>query len=102
MIISASLETELWTSWASMLRVYAAAYGLNNHHHAVVEVGAEEILFRVDSRWIRFTRTTQTSSDGSSQSFVLNEDGTVRLGQFTDEMDLAAEQVARVLFTSAS
>ena len=81
-----------------MLRVYAAAYGLNNHHHAVVEIGAAEILLRIDTRWVRFTRTTQTTSEGHTQSFALNEDGTVTLGPLTDEMDMAAEQVARILF----
>ena len=81
-----------------MLRVYAAAYGLNNHHHAVVEIGAEEILLRVDTRWVRFSRTTQTTSEGATQPFALNEDGTVTLGPMTDEMDMAAEQVARTLF----
>ncbi len=83
-----------------MLRVYAAAYGLNNHHHAVVEVGAEEILLRVDTRWVRFTRTTQTTSEGATQPFTLKEDGSVTLGPQTDEMDMAAEQVARELFTA--
>ncbi len=94
------LQTELWTSWASMLRVYAAAHGLSNHHHAVVEIGAEEILLRVDTRWLRFTRTTQTSSEGVTQPFTLNENGTVTLGSLTDEMDMAAEQATRGLFTS--
>ena len=95
------LQTELWTSWASMLRVYAAAHGLNNHHHAVVEIGAEEILLRVDTRWIRFTHTTQTTSEGASQPFALNEDGTVTLGPLIDEMDMAAEQATRTLFNPA-
>ncbi len=63
----ARLRIELWTSWASMLRVYAAAHGLTATRHAVVEVGAEEILLRVDHRWLRFT-TKQTSSDGTHQS----------------------------------
>ena len=85
-----------------MLRVYAAAHGLNNHHHAVVEVGAEEILLRVDTRWVRFSRTTQTTSEGTTQPFSLNEDGSVTLGPQTDEMDMAAEQVARELFTQPS
>ncbi len=92
------LQTELWTSWASMLRVYAAAHGLNAHQHAVVEIGADEILLRVDTRWLRFTHTLQTTSEGQTQSFALNEDGTVTLGPSTDEMDMAAEQATRSLF----
>ena len=95
------LQTELWTSWASMLRVYAAAHGLNNHYHAVVEIGSEEILLRVDTRWLRFTHTNQTSSEGTTQPFTLNEDGTVTLGAVTDEMDMAAEQATRALFSQA-
>ena len=81
-----------------MLRVYAAAHGLTSPQHAVVEVGSEEIILRVDTRWTRFTHHQQHSSDGSQQPFALNEDGTVTLGPTTDEMDLAAESVARAMF----
>ena len=81
-----------------MLRVYAAAHGLTSPQHAVVEVGSEEIILRVDTRWTRFTHHQQRSSDGSQRLFALNEDGTVTLGPTTDEMDLAAESVARAMF----
>ena len=79
-----------------MLRVYAAAHSLSSPHHAVVEISAEEILLRLDTRWLRFTPTTQTTSSGQTQPFALNEDGTVTLGPQTEEMDLAAEQVTRL------
>jgi hypothetical protein len=95
--LNASLETELWTSWASMLRVYAAAHGLTSPHHAVVEVGAEEIVLRVDARWVRFTRDTMTSSAGDSQPFAFTVEGSVRMGDAIEEMDMAAEAVARGL-----
>ncbi len=81
-----------------MLRVYAAAHGLASPHHAVVEVGAEEILLRVDSRWTRFTHTHQESPDAPPEPFALNEDGSVTIGDATDEMDMAAERVAREMF----
>jgi hypothetical protein len=86
---------ELWTSWASMLRVYAAAHGLTSEHHAVVEVGAEEIVLRVDTRWVRFTRDRRSGSDGVTAPFELGVDGRVQIGNKTEEMDMAAEEVAR-------
>lgn len=95
--MTSTLQVELWTSWASMLRVYAAAHGLTGRHHAVVEVGAEEILLRVDNRWLRFTHTQQNSSDGSESPFTFNEDGSVTLGDEVEEMDMAAERVTRTL-----
>jgi hypothetical protein len=89
------LRTELWTSWASLLRSYAAAHGLNSRHHAVVEVGAEEITLRVASRWLRFTHETLQDSEGRHSSFNMQEDGTVKLNGIAEEMDLAAERLAR-------
>ncbi len=93
--MTGSLQVELWTSWASMLRVYAAAHGLTSTHHAVVEVGAEEIVLRVDQRWTRFTRDAMQTSDGTSLPFCMEEDGRIRIGNEWDEMDMAAERVAR-------
>ena len=84
-----------------MLRVYAAAHGLTSPHHAVVEIGAEEILLRVDTHWLRFTRTTSTTSEDTTQPFTLNEDGTVTLGPVTEDLDLAAEAAVRTLFQPA-
>jgi hypothetical protein len=89
------LRTELWTSWASLLRSYAAAHGLNSRHHAVVEVGADEITLRVGSRWLRFSHDTLEDSEGHSSTFNLEEDGTVKLNGIAEEMDLAAERLAR-------
>ena len=89
------LRTELWTSWASLLRSYAAAHGLNSRHHAVVEVGAAEITLRVGSRWVRFTHEMLEDSEGRHSSFNMQEDGTVRLNGVAEEMDLAAERLAR-------
>jgi hypothetical protein len=78
-----------------MLRVYSAAHGLASEHHAVVEVGADEIVLRVDTRWARFTRDEMTTSKGLSVGFAMQEDGQIRIGDVTEEMDMAAEEVAR-------
>jgi len=79
-----------------MLRVYAAAHGLASEHHAVVEVGAGEIVLRVNAtRWVRFTRDAMTTSVGESRVFALEVDGSVRIGDAVEEMDMAAEGVAR-------
>ena len=99
-MLDARLRAELWTSWASLLRSYAAAHGLNSRHHAVVEVGADEITFRVASRWLRFTHDLLQDSDGNQSAFSLQEDGTVKLNGIAEEMDLAAEKLAREMMHS--
>ncbi|MDE1175417.1 MAG: transcriptional regulator [Edaphobacter sp.] len=100
MITSHQLHTELWTSWASLLRSYSAAHGLNSRHHAVVEVGADEIMLRVANRWLRVTHGILEDSVGNRSSFSLEEDGTVKLNGITEEMDLAAERLAREIMHS--
>ena len=95
------LHTELWTSWASCLRSYAAVHGMSSTHHAVVEVSAEAILLRVDTRWLRFTHTSAETSEGVHTPFALMEDGTVEMDGVTEEMDLSAERVARTLLHGA-
>jgi len=94
------LRTELWTSWASLLRSYAAAHGLNSRHHAVVEVGADEITLRVAGKWLRFTHDTIQDSEGKQSDFSLQEDGTVKLNGVAEEMDLVAELLAREMMQS--
>jgi hypothetical protein len=90
------LHTELWTSWASLLRSYAAAHGLNSTHHAVVEVSANEIILRVNDRWLRFTPSDLQHSAKDSIPFTLTEDGNVVIDNApAEEMDLAAERLAR-------
>ena len=93
--IDSRLQTELWTSWASLLRSYAAAHGLNATQHAVVEVSADEITLRVGSRWLRFTPNEVTASNHPPLAFQLNENGTATVGSKQQEMDLAAEHFAR-------
>ena len=84
-----------------MLRVYAAAHGLTSPYHAVVEVGAEEIILRVDTRWARFSHDAKTTSEGASVPFSMQVDGRIRIGDVIEEMDMAAEEVARGMLTSA-
>lgn len=92
------VQAELWTSWAAVLRSYASLHGLNAPQHAVVEVSAEEITLRVGSRWIRFTPEQLVDSRRGTMEFRLNENGTVsRSGHTDEEMDLAAEEIAREL-----
>jgi hypothetical protein len=102
--IDQRLHTELWTSWASLLRSYAAAHGLNATQHAVVEVSSHEITLRVGSEWLRFTPAEMQQSDPqpgdqAAQPFALHEDGTVAIsGSAAEEMDLAAERLVREMF----
>ena len=98
-----NLHRELWTSWASLLRSYAAAHGLNAPQHAVVEVSAHEITLRVGPRWLRFTVTAVEESYGPTRTFQLNENGTVTLGSDPEEeMDIAAERFAREMMSAPS
>ncbi len=96
-LIDERLHIELWTSFASQLRSYAAAHGLNSRHHAVVEVGSNEILLRVNTRWLRFTPSEMTEDNGRSQPFQINEDGTIMIGSVTEDMDFTAERLTREL-----
>jgi hypothetical protein len=94
--IDSQLHTELWTSWASLLRSYAAAHGMNSKHHAVVEVSAGEITLRVNDRWLRFTETEMQQSNAAREAFSLTEDGNVQIANgAAEEMDFAAERIAR-------
>jgi hypothetical protein len=96
------LHTELWTSWASLLRSYSAAHGLNSKHHAVVEVSADEITLRVSERWLRFTESEMQHSGEAPVSFALTEDGNVGIGDLpAEEMDMAAERLARGMLAAA-
>ncbi|HEX3571637.1 MAG TPA: transcriptional regulator [Acidobacteriaceae bacterium] len=91
------IHAELWISWGSLLRSYAAAHGLNSRHFAVIEFGEDVIVVRAGAKWVRFTQDGMERSDGGSAGFALNEDGTVTLDGTIDEMDFAAERVTREL-----
>jgi hypothetical protein len=49
----------------------------------------------VGSRWLRFTPEQVSASNHPSLAFQLNENGTATIGTKEQEMDLAAEQIAR-------
>jgi hypothetical protein len=67
----------------------------------VVEVGAEEIVLREGSKWVRFTQHVHRGSDGTSGTFALTVDGMVMLDGKMDEMDFAAERITRELMHSS-
>jgi hypothetical protein len=80
-----------------MIRSYGAAQGLNSRHQAIVEVGSDQILLRVGTRWLRITPDAMTEDNNRSQPFQLNEDGTVTIGAITEDMDFTAERLTREL-----
>jgi len=96
-LINERLHVELWTSFASLIRSYGAAQGLNSRHQAIVEVGSDQILLRVGTRWLRITPSEMTEDNHQSQPFQLNEDGTVTIGALTEDMDFTAERLTREL-----
>ncbi len=91
------LHQELWTSFASQIRAYGAAHGLNSRHQAIVEVSSDLILLRVGTRWLRFTPSAMTDENNHAVPFHLNEDGTVTVGAVTEDMDFTAERLTREL-----
>jgi hypothetical protein len=54
----------------------------------------------VASRWLRFTHEMMELSDGGRSTFNMQEDGTVKLNGIAEEMDLAAERLAREMMQS--
>jgi hypothetical protein len=95
--VERNLHAELWISWASLLRSYAAAHGMNSHQFAVIEFGEDVIVARAGSKWVRITHAEFESSEDARAIFALNENGTVSLDGKIEEMDMAAEQITREL-----
>lgn len=93
------LWRELWSSFASLLRSYCAAHGLSSEHQAILEVSAESILIRVNTKQMTLTqhegKGSVTAVDGSQQTLQMLEDGDVKIGRRTEAMDMAAERLAR-------
>lgn len=103
---SLQTTTELWTSFASVLRSYCAAHGLNSAHQAVVEVSANTITIRVANHWTRINQSygcgTVITDGGDAASFAMNEDGTIKMGSNPPEdMDHTAERMARQILALA-
>ncbi len=97
---NALLRRELWTSWAAVLRSYAAVHSLGRSFHAVVEVSDGEILVRYGSRQLRFDAATMRVDDGPTLPFRLTVNGRAVVGETEDEMDLAAERLCREIITT--
>jgi len=93
--VNPQLHRELWTSWASLLRSYAAAHGLNSTQHAVVEVSEDKITVRHGIHWMEFTEAALQYEDGTTLPFRLTEHGTAVVESNEEEMDHAAERLAR-------
>ena len=93
------MQRELWSSWAGVLRSYAAVHSLGREQHAIVEVSNAEILLRYGTRWLRFTPDRIAGSDGAEHTFTLTENGTARIDDTEDEMDLAAERLTSEIIT---
>jgi hypothetical protein len=98
-MVTDQLHRELWTSWASLLRSYAAVHSLGRDLHAVVEVSSQTIMVRYGLRWIAFTASEYRTSEGESQPFALTLEGRARIGDHEDEMDLYAERLASAIIT---
>jgi hypothetical protein len=97
--VTDQLHRELWTSWASLLRSYAAVHSLGLEQHAVVEVSDDSITVRYGLRWMRFTRTHFIDNLGAEHGFELTENGRARVDSDEDEMDLYAERLASAIIT---
>lgn len=93
---------ELWISFASLLKAYTAAHGLNSGTEAEVEYDSDVIAVRVpsQSRWLRLdlrgAAATWKREDGSEGRFSLLLNGNIVVDTGTEEeMDTIAEQLAR-------
>ena len=89
------LHRELWSSWAGVLRSYAAVHSLGRDQHAVVEVSEAEILLRYGARTLLFQPTVMRQDNGPDVAFHLTVNGRAIVGTTEDEMDLAAERLCR-------
>jgi hypothetical protein len=100
--IDSRLWPELWISFASLLRVYTAAHGLNSGAEAEVTSSTESIEVRVPSRnrWLQMelcgAKGSWKREDGSEARFSLLVNGNMVVNAGTEEeMDTIAEQLAR-------
>lgn len=94
------LQQELWSSWAGVVRSYAAVHSLGREHHAVVEVSSAEVLLRYGAEWMRFRPDGYQRSDGAAGVFYLTVNGQAVVDGVEDEMDLAAERLCREIIVA--
>jgi hypothetical protein len=73
---------ELWVSFASLLRSYTAAHGLNGNRQATVELGEERIVVRHGDRWLNLQRqganVVWARENGNSGQLELTDSGRLR------------------------
>ena len=62
-----------------------------------MEVSAVTITIRYGLRWMTFTPTAYTTSEGVQDAFALTESGRACVGEVEDEMDLSAERLASAI-----
>lgn len=106
------VNAELWTSFASLLRSYSAAHGMNSKHQAVIEVSPNSILMRVAEHWTgvvmqqgRVTVDQDCSESGSKdlRGLELRESGEFVLPNGErEDMDMFAERLACEIFKRAA
>jgi RecB family exonuclease len=96
-----SLWHELWVSFASLLRSYTAAHGLNKSRQATVELSENRILVRHGDDWLDFERSGATvkwkRTNGTNGTLEFTVAGQLRSAAGEEEMDMAAEAWAREL-----
>ena len=87
------------SSFISLIRSYTAAHGLNGTRQAVLEVSEDHLLVRAGDRLltVRFDgeRGSWKRESGAATEFTLDEHGRVIVNGETEEMDMAAERLAR-------
>jgi hypothetical protein len=93
---------ELWISFASLLKVYTAAHGLNSGIEAEVECNVDVIEIQIPGRnrslrfELRGADGTWTREDGTESRFSLLLNGNMIVNTGTEEeMDTIAERLAR-------
>jgi hypothetical protein len=101
------VREELWTSFASLLRSYVAAHGLQHlgEDTAHVEIGGSDILIRRGQKVMELRLDFATGAgiwklNGKPDGrFKLLEEGVIQLeDESVEQMDLAAERLARALY----
>jgi hypothetical protein len=99
--IEPMIETELWTSFVSLIRSYAAAAGLNldampqieeaENSVAIVATGVRmEMHFEPSTLRVEFQKRTDTGTLLTSGSFEILLDGTIEIGGSKLDMDHVA------------
>jgi hypothetical protein len=96
---SERVSRELWTSFVSLLRSYTAAHGLNGPRQAVLEVSEGDLLIRAGDRRLRVTFDGSGGQwqreQGPPTDFTMDDQGRVVTNGAAEEMDMAAEALAR-------